>query len=106
MTFEGTPSTIKFIPQVASKLPNLKIVINHIAKPFQIKFQPWADEMTAAAKHSNVFCKLSGLNDEVKFYDAEELKPYIDHCLGMRSVLKKQQFPCHERHGLHFSALL
>jgi len=79
----GSPSTIKFIPQVASKLPNLKIVINHIAKPFQISFQPWADEMTAAAKHPNVYCKLSGLNDEVKFYDAEELKPYIDHCLAV-----------------------
>ena len=65
LTFQGTPSTIKFIPQVASKLPNLKIVINHIAKPFQIKFQPWADEMTAAAKHPNVYCKLSGMVTEV-----------------------------------------
>ena len=64
------------------KIPDLKIVINHIAKPFGIEFKTWADEMTKASKFENVFCKLSGLNDEVYFYNVDELRPYVKHCLG------------------------
>ena len=38
--------------------------------------------MTKASKFKNVFCKLSGLNDEVNFYNLDALKPYVKHCLG------------------------
>ena len=64
------------------KIPDLKIVINHIAKPFGSDFKTWAEEMTKASKFRNVYCKLSGLNDEVNFYDVDALRPYVQHCLG------------------------
>ena len=38
--------------------------------------------MTKASKFRNVYCKLSGLNDEVNFYDVDALRPYVQHCLG------------------------
>ena len=82
----GSPSTIKYIPLIASKFPELKIVIDHIAKPFQIDFSSWAAEMTEAAKYRNVYCKLSGLNDEVNFYDVEALRPYVEHCIGRQET--------------------
>ena len=82
----GSPSTIKYIPLIASKFPELKIVIDHIAKPFQIDFSSWAAEMTEAAKYGNVYCKLSGLNDEVNFYDVEALRPYVEHCIGRQET--------------------
>ena len=78
----GPFSTIKNIPEVATKIPDLKIVINHIAKPFGSDFKTWAEEMTKASKFRNVYCKLSGLNDEVNFYDVDALRPYVQHCLG------------------------
>ena len=82
----GSPSTIKYIPLIASKFPDLKIVIDHIAKPFMIDFKAWAAEMSEAGKYPNVYCKLSGLNDEEKFYDVDALRPYINHCLGKFSL--------------------
>jgi len=77
----GPFSTIKNIPEVAKKIPELKIVINHIAKPFGSDFNTWADEITKASKFKNVYCKLSGLNDEVNFYSVDALRPYVKHCL-------------------------
>ena len=59
---------------IATKFPNLKIVINHIAKPFQIDFKTWASEMEEAGKFNNVYCKISGLNDEEKFCRAIALQ--------------------------------
>ena len=82
----GSPSTIKYIPLIASKFPDMKIVIDHIAKPFMVDFKAWAAEMSEAGKYPNVYCKLSGLNDEEKFYDVDELRPYINHCLGKFSL--------------------
>ena len=82
----GSPSTIKYIPLIASKFPDLKIVIDHIAKPFMVDFKAWAAEMSEAGKYPNVYCKLSGLNDEEKFYDVDALRPYINHCLGKFSL--------------------
>ena len=72
---------------IARKFPSLKIVINHIAKPFLTNFDIWAAEMEEAGKFENVYCKLSGLNDEVKFYDVDELRPYINKCLGNQDKL-------------------
>ena len=83
----GQPSTIRHIPMIARKFPSLKIVINHIAKPFLTNFDIWAAEMEEAGKFENVYCKLSGLNDEVKFYDVNELRPYLNKCLGKKYKL-------------------
>ena len=55
---------------LAAKLPRLRLVIDHIAKPLmalgpEAGQRGWAEDMTAAGQHANVFCKLSGMVTEV-----------------------------------------
>jgi len=88
LTFDlqSYPATIKHIPLIAGKFPKLKMVIDHIAKPHYMQasgFDSWAADMTEAAKHKNVFCKLSGLVNEVPFWTAESFRPYVAHCLAV-----------------------
>jgi len=88
LTFDlqSYPATIKHIPLIAGKFPKLKMVIDHIAKPHYMQatgFDSWAADMGEAAKHKNVFCKLSGLVNEVPFWTAESFRPYVAHCLAV-----------------------
>ena len=57
--------------------------------------------MTKASKFKNVFCKLSGLNDEVNFYNVDALRPYVKHCLGkkMASYFAKKNHSIVESFG-------
>lgn len=55
------------VAQLAEKLPQLRIVINHAANLRIDGKQPpkaWQEGMAAAAKHSNVFCKVSALVEQ------------------------------------------
>ena len=58
------PNHLKHVPTLAEKIPNLTLIIDHLAKP-PIKDKvmgEWADQLAAAAKYPNVYAKLSGLN--------------------------------------------
>ena len=83
----GGPDTPVTIAKLASLLPSLRIVLNHIGN-VRITFDKppgeWQAGIQAAAKHSNVFCKISALVEgaardgatapvDLAFY-----KPYID----------------------------
>ncbi|MBL1437799.1 MAG: amidohydrolase family protein [Rhodobacteraceae bacterium] len=54
---------------VAKTNPNLKIVIDHIAKPImsagKLPDSGWVQGMSSLAKYLNVFCKLSGMLTEI-----------------------------------------
>src|SRR5690625_4175178 len=60
MTFDIVavfPNHLKHVPTLAEKVPNLKMVIDHMAKP-PIKdkgWEPWATEFKAAAACPNVY---------------------------------------------------
>ena len=63
-------------------LDDLKIVIDHIAKP-DIKnshITEWAKNIKALANYPNVYCKISGMTTEAdwKNWTAEDLTPYLD----------------------------
>ena len=60
------------------------MVIDHIAKPNYLEngFNEWAEDMSALARYRNVYCKLSGMVNEVPFWSTESFKPYVRHCLG------------------------
>lgn len=65
--------------------PNLKIVLDHIAKP-EIRhadFQPWARNMKKLSKFDNLYVKLSGMSFEADWatWDDQTIKPYIDHTI-------------------------
>jgi len=67
------------------KLPDLPMVIDHLAKP-KIKDQVtagWADDLKAAAKLPNIYCKLSGMVTEAdwKNWKPADLKPYVETAL-------------------------
>ncbi|HZE95502.1 MAG TPA: amidohydrolase family protein [Planctomycetota bacterium] len=76
---------LKHAATLAKKLPNLRMVIDHLAKP-RIKDQVvagWIDDLKAAAKFPNVSCKLSGMVTEAdwKSWKPADLKPYVDAAL-------------------------
>lgn len=73
---------LKHAPTVAAHAPNLPLVIDHLSKP-NIKegqFDQWAIEIKAAAKHGNVFCKLSGMITEADWenWTSDDLKRYVE----------------------------
>lgn len=73
------PNTLKFVEQFSE---NQIFVVDHIAKP-SIKAQllePWAENMRLLAKHSNVYCKVSGMVTEADWenWQYEDFVPYLD----------------------------
>lgn len=79
------PEQLKLVPQIAEKLPKLKLVIDHLSKP-PIKdkaWEPWASIIADCASYPNVYAKISGLNTAADWasWSAADLQPYIDHVL-------------------------
>jgi L-fuconolactonase len=81
-------------------LPDVRFVIDHIAKP-AIRDgvrQPWADRLAAFGVLEHVACKLSGVVTEADWsrWQAADLAPYVDHVLevfGPRRVLFGSDWP-------------
>lgn len=79
------PNHLKHIPYLAEKVPYLRMVIDHFAKP-PIKEKQmglWAEQFAAAAHYPNVYAKVSGLNTAADWYtwNSEDLRPYINYAL-------------------------
>lgn len=69
---------------IAERHPDLTIVIDHGAKPHirHARLDPWAADMAALARCSNVVCKLSGLASEAgPGWDVAQLEPYVRHLI-------------------------
>ena len=68
---------------VAERLPELTLVVDHLAKP-RIRegaTEPWAGDLAALARHPNVACKVSGLVTEADWtaWTPAQLVPYVAH---------------------------
>ena len=76
------PPNWKYITRVAEAVPDLPLVIDHIAKPnIALKqFKDWDETMTLAAKFPQIMLKLSGMVGEAYWHNwkPKDLKPYID----------------------------
>jgi L-fuconolactonase len=63
----GGPDMPIDVARLAARLPKLRIVINHCANlridGRQVP-RPWSDGMKAAARHANVYCKVSALVEQ------------------------------------------
>jgi L-fuconolactonase len=61
------------------------MVIDHIAKPLIAghRFEGWAEDIAAAARIPQVYCKLSGMITEADHqkWTADDLRPYVQHVL-------------------------
>jgi L-fuconolactonase len=75
------PVHLPLIPVLAEKLPRLRMVIDHIAKPSIAtkEFDNWAQMMEAVFPISNVYCKLSGMITEAAWHNwsPSDLRPYV-----------------------------
>jgi L-fuconolactonase len=76
---------LRHAPTLARALPELPLVIDHLAKP-KIKLREidaWARELRAAAAAPNVHCKLSGMITEADWraWRPADLKPYVETAL-------------------------
>ena len=89
---EGVPFDLLFyvkhlrhVPRLVQELPNLPLVIDHLAKPAikQQRLDDWLPDFVAAAKFPNVYCKLSGLITEADWgtWQPADLHPYIEQAL-------------------------
>jgi L-fuconolactonase len=81
------PQHLPVIPELVDKLPDLRMVIDHIAKP-DIKnkaWEPWAAQMERAAVFPQILVKLSGMITEASWdgWKSDDLRPYVQHVLGL-----------------------
>jgi L-fuconolactonase len=76
------PKQLPAAVELASRLPEQKFVIDHLAKPNirQNTLEPWATHMRAIAKYPNVYCKVSGLVTEANWrsWTERDFRPYLD----------------------------
>jgi L-fuconolactonase len=93
------PNHLKHVPTLAAAIPNLTLVIDHLAKPpiAAKAMSPWSDQLKAAAAFPHVYAKVSGLNTAASpHWDAAELKPYIDFaidCFGADRLMFGGDWP-------------
>ena len=76
---------LKHAERLGRELPELPMVIDHLAKP-HIKdqsFDDWLPQLQAAAQHDHIFCKLSGMITEADWanWKPADLKPYVEAAL-------------------------
>lgn len=97
---------LRHVPTLARQLPELPIVIDHLAKP-RIKdhaTEDWLPHFKAAAAFANVYCKLSGMATEADWQDwtADDLKPYVQtalSCFGPGRLMFGSDWPVCELAG-------
>jgi L-fuconolactonase len=81
------PEHLRHVSTLAKKIPNLKLVIDHLAKPLikDKQMEPWASLIKQAAAYPNVYAKLSGLNTAADWesWSSADIKPYIDYAFDI-----------------------
>ena len=79
------PKHLPLVPNIAGRVPELRMVIDHIAKPpiAAQAMEPWARDIEAAAQLPQVYCKLSGMITEADpaNWNAEHLRRYVAHVM-------------------------
>jgi L-fuconolactonase len=76
------PFHLPLVLRLAERVPELRMVIDHLAKPpiASGRVEGWAEDIAAAARLPQVFCKLSGMITEAgPNWTADMLKPYVRH---------------------------
>jgi L-fuconolactonase len=77
------PLHLPLVPRIAERVPNLRMVIDHAAKPpiASQKMDGWATGIETAAALPQVYCKLSGMITEAEWtsWKAPDLRPYVSH---------------------------
>jgi L-fuconolactonase len=73
------------VPIVTESCPDLKLVIDHLAKPpiAHNEIDEWSRAFKPLATYPNIHCKLSGLVTEANWdsWRVDDLRPYVDYAL-------------------------
>jgi L-fuconolactonase len=103
IAFDAIPvnaAQMESVLELAHRLPDLRIVVNHLAQPPvpEEGWDPWAAQIARAAWHPNVSMKLSaGLALVLKWrWSTDELRRYSDHvlqCFGPDRVMAGSNWP-------------
>lgn len=76
---------LKYALTVADSCPELRLVVDHLAKPpiARGEITDWSRGLGELASRPNVWCKLSGLVTEADWtnWRVEDLKPHVDFAL-------------------------
>jgi L-fuconolactonase len=108
LDYNCLPEQLPLIAQVAKEVPNLRIIVNHVANvTINGKAPPeaWLAGMAAAAKNPNVFLKVSGLvegsrrDDARAPRDVEYYRPVLDavtECFGVERLIYGSNWPVSE----------
>jgi L-fuconolactonase len=102
------PHHLSRVPALSEKLPELPMVIDHLAKP-DIKqhiSEPWRTNLQRAATNPRLYCKLSGMITEadVNAWKPAHLAPYVEATLqafGVERVMYGSDWPVCTLAGTH-----
>ena len=94
------PDQLCYTKELVTAFPNLKFVIDHLAKP-DIKggnMEKWKADIEAVAAYENVYCKVSGMVTEADWqrWKPEDFKPYLDivtEAFGMKRLMFGSDWP-------------
>jgi len=101
LTFDALvlPKHLPNLNILLDRHPNLRVVIDHAAKPpiATGQMEPWASDLKLIALHPNTYCKLSGLLTEAGPKPSwKQLEPYVEHlvaCFGVNRMMWGSDFP-------------
>jgi L-fuconolactonase len=81
------PRHLKHVPRVADACPDLKLVIDHMAKPSIVRaeFAAWQEQLKPVAANKKIECKLSGLVTEASWnsWQTSDLRPFVECALEL-----------------------
>ena len=88
------------VPTLARALPDLPMVIDHLAKPLikSGRVDGWREAFQTASQFPNVYCKLSGLVTEADHasWRSEQIQPYVAialDCFGPDRLMFGSDWP-------------
>ncbi len=93
------PQHLKQLQSLLARYLELRVIIDHGAKPFIAKgvTEGWAEDMKAIAQSGRVYCKLSGLLTEAgDGWTAESVRPFVEHileCFGPERLVWGSDWP-------------
>ncbi|MCL6548891.1 MAG: amidohydrolase family protein [Alicyclobacillus sp.] len=81
------PRHLPVVLELLGLVPNLRAVVDHLAKPFirDGQLDPWREQIAAIAAAPNVMCKLSGMVTEAGHtaWTSDHFRPYVEHAVSV-----------------------
>lgn len=97
------PRHLEVLLILSERLPELRVVIDHLAKPpFGGDAGPWRELMSLAASNPRMHAKVSGLYPSLAGADGADVRPWVDHALevfGPERLMLGSDWPIAELAG-------